>query len=63
MTDPVSPASAVAEGEDGMPFPTKLYHLLVEAGEELEDVVAFQPHGRAFRILDQTRFCQEILPV
>lgn len=43
-----------------IPFPEKL-HAMLSSNEE-EDVVGWQPHGRAFLIRDKDRFVNEIMP-
>jgi HSF-type DNA-binding len=44
-------------------FPNKLHYMLEQGLEELErDVIAWQPHGRAFLVLDQRRFVADLLP-
>jgi HSF-type DNA-binding len=44
-------------------FPNKLHYMLDHGLEESErDVIAWQPHGRAFLVLDQRRFVGELLP-
>lgn len=44
-------------------FPNKLHYMLDHGLEESErDVIAWQPHGRAFLVLDQRRFVTELLP-
>jgi HSF-type DNA-binding len=44
-------------------FPNKLHYMLDHGLEESEtDVIAWQPHGRAFLVLDQRRFVAELLP-
>lgn len=45
------------------PFPEKLHRLLRDAEENGEsDVISFFPHGRAFAIHHEERFCREIMP-
>jgi HSF-type DNA-binding len=44
-------------------FPNKLHYMLEQGLEEFEtDVIAWQPHGRAFLVLDQRRFVADLLP-
>lgn len=46
-----------------LPFPQKLYRLLVEASEKgMERVIRWEESGEAFRILDVLRFRELILP-
>jgi len=53
----------LARGGVMEPFPEKLHRMLseVEARGE-EDIVSFQPHGRAFIIRDVDRFCRTVMP-
>jgi hypothetical protein len=44
-------------------FPSKLHYMLDPGLEENEkSIVTWQPHGRAFVVLDQARFVAELLP-
>jgi hypothetical protein len=44
-------------------FPSKLHYMLDHGLEENEkSIVTWQPHGRAFLVLDQARFVAELLP-
>jgi hypothetical protein len=44
-------------------FPSLLHAMLDDADSRGHaDIISWQPHGRAFRIHDPTRFAQEILP-
>jgi len=45
------------------PFPEKLHRMLRESVENGDtEVISFYPHGRAFGIHHQGRFCREIMP-
>jgi HSF-type DNA-binding len=57
MAEP-SPRVSVKEA-----FPFKLHKMLQEATvEEFEEVVSWQPHGRAFRVHDRETFIRDIMP-
>ena len=44
-------------------FPQKLHQMLQAAEHNgFQDIVSWQPHGRAFRVNDRVRFVQRILP-
>jgi hypothetical protein len=44
-------------------FPSKLHYMLDPGLEENEkSIITWQPHGRAFVVLDQARFVAELLP-
>jgi len=43
------------------PFPVKLHNML-SSGEDLEHIVEWQPHGRAFLIREKDTFVSEIMP-
>lgn len=43
------------------PFPVRLHNLL-SSGEDLDDIVGWQPHGRAFLIRDKDVFVNETMP-
>jgi len=43
------------------PFPVKL-HRMLDPGNELDGIVAWRPHGRAFMIHDKDAFVNEIMP-
>ena len=40
-------------------FPTTLFDILADA--ELDDVIAWLPHGRSWKILDMTKFTESVL--
>ncbi|CAJ1970474.1 unnamed protein product [Cylindrotheca closterium] len=42
-------------------FPAKLYRILNTP--EFNDIICWQPHGRSWRVLQQSRFEKEVLPV
>ncbi len=45
------------------PFPLKLHFMLESVdGDGLDDIVSWQPHGRAFAVKDRQRFVLEIIP-
>ena len=50
-----------------VPFPTKVYKILEMADTRSSgcspDVVAWLPHGRAFRIIDEDKFLKDVVPM
>lgn len=47
-----------------VPFPLALHQLLEDATKNNKvDVVAWQDHGRSFRVIDRKRFVSEVLPI
>ena len=49
-------------------FPVKLYHMLEMADSPtssgfLSDAIRWLPHGRAFTVIDETKFIQFIAPM
>ena len=43
-------------------FPVKLHELLEEAeARELDHIISWMPHGRAFRVHDQKLFIKEVV--
>lgn len=61
--DPVVVKNRRPRGGIIEPFPEKLHRLLREAEEAGEaDVISFFPHGRAFAIHHEERFCREVMP-
>ena len=55
-----SPKRSTARGGVTKPFPEKLHAMLSHSS--LEDVVGWQPHGRAFLIHDKDVFVDEVMP-
>jgi len=55
--------SGTSRGRPEEPFPLKL-HRIIERGEQegYSSIIYWLPHGRAFRIHDQAKFVQIILP-
>ncbi|GAX12074.1 hypothetical protein FisN_8Lh176 [Fistulifera solaris] len=52
-----------AHGGTTIAFPVVLHRLLTDATEEgFEEIVAWQPHGRAFLVHDHHRFVDEVMP-
>lgn len=46
-----------------VPFPDRLYDMLAQAHVQgFEDIVSWQPHGRAFIVRNAGRFVDEVLP-
>lgn len=44
-------------------FPAKLHYVLEQAEEDdLTEVIAWQPHGRAFLVNDRETFVKDFLP-
>ncbi len=61
--DPVHVKNRRPRGGIIEPFPEKLHRMLREAEEAGEtDVISFFPHGRAFAIHHDERFCREVMP-
>lgn len=59
---PVAEEKRVVRGTDVF-FPDTLYRMLEDAEREgLDDVIAFLPHGRAFRVSNKELFVDKILP-
>ena len=53
---------SIAKGGVACPFPWKLHEMLeAVAGESLENVVCWQPHGRAFVVKDPKQFVEKVL--
>jgi hypothetical protein len=50
-----SPSFGTAKG-----FPAKLHKILSDPS--YNDVIAWAPHGRSFRVLDKKRFIEEVAP-
>ncbi len=52
-----------AYGGTTIAFPVVLHRLLTDSTEEgFEDIIAWQPHGRAFLVHDHDRFVDEVMP-
>jgi HSF-type DNA-binding len=63
---PFEDSNNVRRGPRGgvlVPFPEKLYDMLNQmSAEGLDDVVSWQPHGRAFVVHQPERFVEEVMP-
>jgi HSF-type DNA-binding len=58
------PTAPTASASNSTSFPETLHELLEMADrEQLDDIVSWLPHKRAFRINNKERFMQEILPM
>lgn len=54
---------AIAKGGVACPFPWRVHHMLQAAEKEgLQDIVSWQPHGRAFLVRKPKEFVEKILP-
>ena len=60
-TDLLHPPAATTSSREQ--FPSKLYALLELADERGDLAVSWQPHGRAFRILDEAAFMRDAAPI
>jgi hypothetical protein len=50
--------------ESSVSFPSKLYRCLIDAEKKgFTDVISWQPDGTSFKLQDQERFMNDILPV
>ena len=50
-------------GNSTVPFPVKLYQMLVwTEQQDLQSVVGWQPHGRSFLVRQKQRFVRDIMP-
>jgi hypothetical protein len=62
---PIAPPILSKKGRGGVSsmFPTVLHHMLDEAEKNrFNDIVSWQPHGRAFHVHQPDRFVKEVMP-
>jgi HSF-type DNA-binding len=63
IEDPEEDASRRSRGGVSEHFPERLHRMLLDVEQDGKgDVVAFMPHGRAFAVIDETRFVDEVMP-
>jgi HSF-type DNA-binding len=56
-------ASRRSRGGVSEHFPERLHRMLLDVEEEGKGgIVAFMPHGRAFAVIDESKFVEEIMP-
>ena len=56
--------SKKSKGGIAFPFPSVLHAMLERADpEKFDDVVSWQPHGRAFTVHNPNRFVKEVMPL